>query len=126
MEGRFNGGFFALPLWGAYLWRGLYTEGHIFGILRYSFNLYIIIIMKNKLLGPKINVLLNRIQKSTISNYSKHRTNIFSITITFRAIIRFNDSNMKILNNLSTRPSVRVHWVACGTCTVPNNFFQGH
>ena len=34
-EGRFNGGFFALPLWGAYIWRGLYTEGLIFGILRY-------------------------------------------------------------------------------------------
>ena len=23
-----------------------------------------------------------------------------------------------------TRPSVRVHWVACGTCSVPGNFFQ--
>ena len=34
MEGRFNGGFFALPVWGAYIWRGLYTEGLIFGILR--------------------------------------------------------------------------------------------
>ena len=22
-----------------------------------------------------------------------------------------------------TRPSVRVHWVACGTCSVPRNFF---
>ena len=33
--GRFNGGFFALPVWGAYFWRGLYTEGLIFGILRY-------------------------------------------------------------------------------------------
>ena len=22
MEGRFNGGFFALPVWGAYIWRG--------------------------------------------------------------------------------------------------------
>ena len=35
LEGRFNGGFFALPVWGAYFWRGLYTEGLIFGILRY-------------------------------------------------------------------------------------------
>ena len=26
--------------------------------------------------------------------------------------------------NKKTRPSVRVHWVACGTCTVPDNFFQ--
>ena len=26
MEGRFNGGFFALPFWGAYFWRGLFSE----------------------------------------------------------------------------------------------------
>ena len=36
LEGRFNGGFFALPVWGAYIWRGLYIEGLIFGILRYA------------------------------------------------------------------------------------------
>ena len=30
LEGRFNGGFFALRVWG----RGLYMEGLIFGILR--------------------------------------------------------------------------------------------
>ena len=35
LEGRFNGGFFELPVWGAYIWRGLYMEGLIFGILRY-------------------------------------------------------------------------------------------
>ena len=35
-EGRFNGGFFALLFWGAYIWRGLYMEGLIFGILRYG------------------------------------------------------------------------------------------
>ena len=34
-EGRFNGGFFALRFWGAYIWRGFYMEGLIFGILRY-------------------------------------------------------------------------------------------
>ena len=26
MEGPFNGGFFALPDWGAYTWRGLFSE----------------------------------------------------------------------------------------------------
>ena len=26
MEWRFNGGFFTLPVWGAYIWRGLYSE----------------------------------------------------------------------------------------------------
>ena len=36
LKGRFNGGLFALPVWGAYFWRGLYREGLIFGILRYS------------------------------------------------------------------------------------------
>ena len=35
MEGRFNGGFFALRVLGAYIWRGLYMERLIFGILRY-------------------------------------------------------------------------------------------
>ena len=37
LEGRFNGGFFALRVWGAYIWRGLYMEGLFFGILRYIF-----------------------------------------------------------------------------------------
>ena len=36
LEGLFNGGFFALRVWGAYIWRGLYKEGLIFGILRYQ------------------------------------------------------------------------------------------
>ena len=35
LEGRFNGGFLALRVLGAYIWRGLYMEGLIFGILRY-------------------------------------------------------------------------------------------
>ena len=37
-EGPFNGGFFALRFWGTYIWRGLYMEGLIFGILRYFYN----------------------------------------------------------------------------------------
>ena len=30
LEGQFNGGFFALRFWGAYIWRGWYMEGRIF------------------------------------------------------------------------------------------------
>ena len=26
LEGRFNGGFFSLPVWGPYIWRGLFSE----------------------------------------------------------------------------------------------------
>ena len=36
LEGRFNRGFFALLVWGAYIWRGLYLEVLIFKILRYA------------------------------------------------------------------------------------------
>ena len=36
LEGGFKGGFFALGVWGPYIWRGLYMEVLIFGILRYS------------------------------------------------------------------------------------------
>ena len=36
LEGRFNGGFFVLQVWGAFIWRGLYMDGLIFGILRYT------------------------------------------------------------------------------------------
>ena len=32
LEGRFNGGFFALPAWVAYIWMGIYMERLIFGI----------------------------------------------------------------------------------------------
>ena len=34
LERRFNGGYFVLPDWGAYIRRGLYMEGLDFGILR--------------------------------------------------------------------------------------------
>ena len=33
LEGRFNGGFLALPVWGAYIWRGSFLE---FYVLRLS------------------------------------------------------------------------------------------
>ena len=35
LEGRFNGGFFALRVWGAYIWRGLFLE--FYGICNSSF-----------------------------------------------------------------------------------------
>ena len=31
LERRFNGGFFALPVWEAYIWRGLFSE--FYGII---------------------------------------------------------------------------------------------
>ena len=35
-RGDLTEGFFALPVLGAYIWKALYMEGLIFGILRYS------------------------------------------------------------------------------------------
>ena len=40
-RGDLTEGFFALPYWGAYIWRGLYMEGLIFGIFRYFTILHI-------------------------------------------------------------------------------------
>ena len=34
LEGQFIGGFYALRFWRAYIWRGVYMEGLIFGIVR--------------------------------------------------------------------------------------------
>ena len=36
--GRFNGGFFALRVWGAYTWRGLFSE--FYGIYNVFFSLF--------------------------------------------------------------------------------------
>ena len=46
LEGRFNGGFFALPVWGlifggAYTWRGLFSE--FYGI---SCTVYVVVVIK--------------------------------------------------------------------------------
>ena len=35
-SGDLTGGLFALPVWGAHIWRGLYMEGLIFGILWFT------------------------------------------------------------------------------------------
>ena len=48
LEGRFNGWFFALPVWGAYIWRGLYMEGLIFGILRYVVTNFLLAILSEE------------------------------------------------------------------------------
>ena len=41
LEGRFNGGFFALRVWGAYIWRGLFSEFYgIFVRVTYHFQIW--------------------------------------------------------------------------------------
>ena len=41
LEGRFNGGFFALRVWEAYIWRGLYKNGLILGNFTVSFDIQV-------------------------------------------------------------------------------------
>ena len=69
--------------------------------------------------------------------YVSYSINVSYLTMTMQEIS--HKTELKLLNpvaynkiitigqvckNIQTRPSVRVHWVACGTCTVPDNFFQ--
>ena len=60
MEGRFNGRFFALQVWGSYIWRGLYMGGLIFGILRY-------LLFENT---RKKNLKLNLVLEVVLSSFS--------------------------------------------------------
>ena len=32
LEGQFNGGFFTLPVWGAYIWRAGCKENHVYSL----------------------------------------------------------------------------------------------
>ena len=41
LEGWFNGGFFALRVWEAYIWRGLYKNGLILGNFTVSFDIQV-------------------------------------------------------------------------------------
>ena len=42
LEGRFNGGIFALRVWGgAYIWRGLFTEFYGIRELQFSYHFYL-------------------------------------------------------------------------------------
>ena len=75
-EGRFNGGFFALRFWGAYIWRGLYMEGLIFGILRY---------VSHKILGVGIGQKCVKILKPFCEN-----------ALTKRDIVNFGFADLPI------------------------------
>ena len=48
MEGLTEG-FFALPVWGAYIWRDLYMEGPIFGI--FTVSRYYVVLRKDSRLS---------------------------------------------------------------------------
>ena len=50
LEGRFNGGFLALPVWGAYIWRGLFSE--FYGILHTAIKQFIVTPSYSKNIGP--------------------------------------------------------------------------
>ena len=66
LEGRFNGGFFALPVWGAYIWRGLFSE--FYGIHRFSSKL---IRMKEKYANSKMDLRIFFCLRCNLSNDDK-------------------------------------------------------
>ena len=79
-EGRFNGGFFALRFWGAYIWRGLYMEGLIFGILWYF---KIIRLGGSEICLPDVNMHYNQcyqLQKNVFPGIQYNRFVLLVIT----------------------------------------------
>ena len=80
MEGRFNGGFFALPVWGAYIgaytWRGLFSE--FYGIFQHS---------KRNFVSPRGHVISSIYYTSTLYPIS-----VFSLAKRLRLILEISKS----------------------------------
>ena len=66
-----------LRVWGAYFWRGLYMEGHIFGILRYAVSSVSIAWVKWR---EKHELIINTLPRSVIC--SKRSLWMFLIMLT--------------------------------------------
>ena len=56
MEGRFNRGVFALPVWGAYIWRGLFSELYGIHMLPATYNAKLVTIETNHRNWPSLKM----------------------------------------------------------------------
>ena len=92
LHGPFNGGFLRYEFGGAYIWRSLYTEGLIFGILRYlmSAHLRIIKITQNSKLWWQEKKKIVEI-KGTPSGYKEILSRTTSLSL-FSTFFRFVSS----------------------------------
>jgi len=71
-RGNLTEGFLRFDFWGAYIWRGLYMEGHIFGILRY---------LRNFSGQDKSSDMRSSTMKSFQKLYAKRAVGFFSFNI---------------------------------------------
>ena len=72
LEGRFNGGFFALPVWGAYTWRGLFSEYYGIGLLIQTSKLKNKLVFQCHLSSERSNLPSNPFQSSRIFAASRY------------------------------------------------------
>ena len=94
LEGRFNGGFFCNTSLGAYVWRGLYMEGLIFGILRYNNTR----LSPNHIIYSDIIIIINNNNNNNNSN-NNHNNKNKTLFIDLKKNRLFTDSriwNIKI------------------------------
>ena len=59
MEGRFNGGVFALPVWGAYNWRGLFSKFYGIHMLPATYDAKLVTIETNHRNWPSLKLSQN-------------------------------------------------------------------
>ena len=76
LEGRFNRGFFALRVWGAFTWRGLFSE--FYGMLPHLLTRWL-----ERRPIPKISSTLIRFQSHLLSFFNIHLSAFVSLTMYF-------------------------------------------
>ena len=63
MEGRFNGGVFALPVCGAYIWRGLFSELYGIHMLPATYDAKLVKIETNHRNWPSLKLPQNEVRE---------------------------------------------------------------
>ena len=121
LERHFNGGFFALQVWRAYIWRGLYMEGLLFGILQYIFSAQQCFIATS-VPGSSLTRNLHKqptIMKSLYLLFNYHQL-VNDIVLSqeiciFEVKISFNSLLFRSCTNLESCPPKATSWI-CNSC----------
>ena len=73
LEGRFNGGFFGLPDWGAYIWRGLFSEFYGISLGKYQTYWRGVSLMKDPLDLTILQQLLWELKPRTVIEFGAYK-----------------------------------------------------
>ena len=113
LEGRFNGGFFVLPVWGAYTWRGLFSE--FYGMKNTKEKSEYITVPKQFKINEFQNGIFlkpssyykyrDNLQHLVVNNNKTQSQNSRAVALSTHARLRFNSSMSSLLGAFDLFPS---------------------